>query len=470
MRIALIVAAGLVASVALASPGRVCAQESTVIVSVDGVVFEEADDSSRVILRIEAGQQLKVIAQSGDWVQVQLPRGKGWILRKMVRGLTDSPQLSGLGDKPAERVTIVDEFADVKAGPGEAYLALKRIFRGDSFAVASRSEDGEWVQLRIDGDMGWVRADQIMASAAALPNGGGGLDGGSGDGGEVGDGGDGGEVGGGGGELGGLGDIDDLDGGIGEQDPGPTPPGATVLEVTLGGNFQLASQTFNSDTPSNPFLQLYNVDSSLAGPSVGARAWFLDYLGAGVEYQLGLGAPIEVQFSNAAPAVELSNQTHRIRLDLTGRFPISDAGGGRSTWAGLTVGGVYHEFNIQTVQQQPNTPPVFLTNAYMGLRVVAEANAALGPLDLFASGGVVLLGGLDQGQFNSGEQSGATFITAEGGVGFALSPDLGLFLKGGLDSYEVNFSGPATRQEDITTAINKDQFISVSSGLTWRPL
>ena len=457
---ALCAAAFMVTTVS--KPQTVSAQDNTVVVSVDGLIFEEPDDRSRVILRVQAGQKFEAIGQQGNWIKVQLPRGTGWILSKLVVSQNDSPPLAGIGDKSAERVTIVDEYADVKAGPGAAYLGVKRVFRGDSFSVAQRSEDGEWVQIRIDGDLGWVRADQIMAAEAVVDPGNGGAMAGGGGNNNAGGGGNGGN--------GNNGDNGfkkpDTGVGTGIETPDDGQGGGMSLEVRVGGNFQLVTQDFNSNSPSNPFLQLYTVDTALAGPSIEARAWFADYVGVGVDYQLGIGSPIQVPLQIGQPPVELSNQTHRLNLDLTGRFPITD--GARPTWVGLTVGGALHQFDIQTVQQDATQPPVFLVNTYLGLRVLLEANVSLGPVDVFGGGGLVL-GSLDQGQFDSGTANGTTYFTAGGGLSFNFG-DFGLYVEGNFDSYTTDFQGAATRQNDIDLARNKDVFLSFSSGLLWRPL
>lgn len=426
-----------------------------VIVSIDGLIFEAPDDRSRVILRVQAGERFKTLGTQGDWVKVQLPRGTGWIMSRIVRAEGDSPPLAGIGGQGGEQVTVVDEFADVKAGPGDAYLGVRRVFRGDSFQVARRSDDGEWVQIRIDGDMGWVRADQIMAADAV---------GGGGD--PVGGGGGGGEVVGGGGDPigGGGGQITDPE--IGGELGGDGAEGAVEFELRVSGNLQFASQQFNSDSPGNQFLQLYNVDSMLAGPEVHARAWIFDYAGAVVDYQLGLGAPIEAQLIPGQAPVELSNTTHRLQAGVTGRFPFTE--GPRSTWAGVTAGMALHQFDIQTVQQSPELPPVFLVNTYLGARLAVEFGAAFGPIDLWGSGGLIL-GSVDQGQFDSGKGQSLTAFGAEVGAGFQLGGGFGAFLKGTFDKYTTDFTGDATRQDDISVARNTDQFISVSTGLSWRP-
>ena len=80
-----------------------------------------------------------------------------------------------------------------------------------------------------------------------------------------------------------------------------------------------------------------------------------------------------------------------------------------------------------------------------------------------------MLSNLGQGQFDSGQLNGTTFLGVEGGVTYVFG-DFGVFVKGSFDSYESKFNGDATRGADITRAVNTDEFLTLSTGLTWRPL
>jgi SH3-like domain-containing protein len=355
-------------------PAGVLAQEGgggeTVVVNIDGVVYEMADEASRVILRVESGDRFEVLAVEGRWVKIQLARGSGWILESVVRGLTQTPTLSGLGQDSVERVTVVDEFADLRQGPGEAYLGIRRVFRGESFVVSTRSEDGTWVELRVDGDKAWIRADQTMS----------------------------------GGEVDvetkrevrwekpGLEDAEDETASADD----PSSFSGLELELEVGASVEMVSQRFNSDSPSNIFLQLYEVETTTVGALVEAQAFFNDYLGVGLSYGFGVGAPLTVALKEGQQPQELNNQTHRLDASITGRFSF-EAG-----WLGLTTGLGFHHLGIQPLQPDASSPPIFLNNTYTGLRIMAEGEVALGGVDIFGGGGVVL-GAIDQGDFNSGE-------------------------------------------------------------------
>ncbi len=442
---------GVASSVVL--PELAHAQQGEVILSIDGLIFEQANDTSRVIMRVRAGERFVVLAEQGDWLQVQLPRGTGWVLGKIVRREGENPPIAGFGEVQAERVTIVDEYADVKAGPGDAYLGTRRAFRGDTFVVAQRSEDGDWVQVRIDGELGWIRADQLMAAAAvaARPGGGGGagkgkavvgaLDSGSGGGGA------------------GV--------GVGDTMPGTSGADTSVrIEARLQGSFQLAQQYFGSNSQ-DPRLQRYVANTSLAGTGLFARAWLWDYVGVQMEYDLGFGSPIEVPFLGGQTA-EVSNTTHRFHGGVTGRYAFGE--GKRVPWVGVSAGYMLHRFSIQELLFEEGGVPLFLTNTYTGVRTGLEANVPVGPLDIWASGWLVVGAGLEQESYTSGDLATIQLVGGEGGVGYELSDGFGFFLKGTVDNYDTSFTGPATRDGTLTGASSQDRFISFSTGVLWRPL
>lgn len=445
--VTLALGAGLAAAPQVASAQQQAQGE--VILSIDGLIFEQPDDRSRVLMRARSGERFAVLEEQGTWIKVQLPRGSGWVLGKIVRRDGEKPPIAGFGDSKAERVTVVDEYADVKAGPGDAYLGTRRAFRGDTFVVAQRSQDGEWVQIRIEGELGWIRADQLMAAASVQPPD------------PQGQGGQGGAR---------VGALDEggvtigAGGGGGEE---PAAGGESVhLELRLNGVFQLAQQYFASNT-NNPRLQQYTASTNLAGTGLYTRAWFLDYLGAVVEYDLTFGAPIEVPYLDNQ-VVQLSNTAHRFHGGVSGRFPLGS--GKRVPWVGVTAGFQFHRFSIQELQFEQGQPPLFLTNTYTGVRTTLEANVPLGPVDLWASGWYLLAPSVDQNGYTSGTLQTANFFGGELGVGMELASGFGFFLRGLLDNYDTTFAGQATRDEGILNASGQDRFVTFSTGVLWRPL
>ena len=421
--------------VTLATPRSVAAQDTdTVTVAIDGLVFAEPDDSSRVVLRVEAGERLKVVSERDDWIRVQLPRGTGWVLRAIVRRPDERPGLAGFGErrgKDARMVTVVAEYADIKAGPAEGYLSIKRVFQGETFEVDERSEDGRWLRVKVGGDLGWLRVDEVMRADAVFE----------------------------GDRREGAGDEEAMM--IAEEEEAMSAPSAHPrLRLRIGGMAQFASQSFDSNS-TDQLLNVYETSTTLFGAEVGARYWIFDELGVSVDYAYGQGLPIVAQFDDAE--AELKNSTQRIHAAVLGRWLFGTSA--QAPWVGASLGALWHRFDIQET-----TISLFLPNTYTGLRLGVLGSVPLGPVRLWGDGGVVLLGSLSQGELSSGEQDAATWLGAELGGAFGLTEELEIYLKLNLDSHKTTFLGESTRRDDITEAVNRDRFISASAGVMWRPL
>jgi hypothetical protein len=236
--------------------------------------------------------------------------------------------------------------------------------------------------------------------------------------------------------------------------------------MRLNGVFQMAQQYFASNT-NNPRLQQYTVTSNLVGTGLYTRAWFFDYLGAVAEYDLTFGSPVEVPYLDNQ-TVQLSNTAHRFHGGVSGRFPFGS--GKRVPWVGVTAGYQLHRFSIQELQFEQGQPPLFLTNTYTGVRATLEASVPLGPVDVWASGWYLLAPSLDQNGYTSGTLQTANFFGAEAGVGMELASGFGFFLRGLLDNYDTTFAGQATRDDGILNASGQDRFVTISTGVLWRPL
>ncbi len=445
---------------------EVCAQQDEVIMSLDGSVFENPDGRSRVLLRVQAGDRFTVLADNGDWVQVRLPRGTGWVLRKIVHRANEQPPPTGLPEQGGESVTIIDEPTNLKAGPGDGYMCSASLFRGDTYRVLGRSDDGEWVELDVRGSRGWVRADQVMAANSVVPGGnnarpplGGNPNGGAN------------TVGGGVGPAVGVG---------GEVAPGAEGEELPLkLEVRVGGTMQFATQAFRSTfvdggIPANPLLGQYNLTTTMFGSHLHARAWIFDYLGVVTEYALSFGqvdgdlAPI-----NQAPQ-QITNTTHRFHGGVTGRFPIGDKE--RPYWVGATAGFLFHRFSFQALQPQDINenalPPIFVTNTYTGPKLSLEVGVPIGPVDVWGGFGLIF-GSLDQGDFLTGDMQALSLISGEAGASFEVAPDIGIFVMGTFDNYAANFgavNAVSAREEAIDLATNLDRFTQISAGVRWKPL
>jgi hypothetical protein len=234
--------------------------------------------------------------------------------------------------------------------------------------------------------------------------------------------------------------------------------------LRLDGTFQRVVQQFSSDVPAENRLAQYNLTTSAYGPSLGGRAWFYDYLGVDVDYGLRFGAPIVVEIEG--DDVELASTQQRVTAHFLGRYLLGT--GRRPTWFGLSVGFMLHSFFIQEIRVEGIPSPLFVTNTYNGVRIGAEGAIAAGPAEIFF-GGWYILGFLDQGEFLSGNLGDSTLYAAQAGVDLELTEAFGWYVKGSLETYIVSFSGTSARHPDIRAAQNFDQFLSVGTGVSWRP-
>ena len=56
-------------------------------------VYDQADETSKVIYEAKENEQLEVVRVSGDWYQVKLPTGAmGWVSKSIVKSETTNGQ------------------------------------------------------------------------------------------------------------------------------------------------------------------------------------------------------------------------------------------------------------------------------------------------------------------------------------------------------------------------------------------
>jgi uncharacterized protein YraI len=56
---------------------------------------------------------------------------------------------------------------NVREGPGQAYPVIGRLDGGKSLPIVGRSADGAWWQVRLDGRLGWVARQVVLATGDA---------------------------------------------------------------------------------------------------------------------------------------------------------------------------------------------------------------------------------------------------------------------------------------------------------------
>jgi uncharacterized protein YraI len=56
---------------------------------------------------------------------------------------------------------------NVREGPGPAYQVVGRLDGGGSLPIVGRSADGVWWQVQLDGRLGWVARQVVLATGDA---------------------------------------------------------------------------------------------------------------------------------------------------------------------------------------------------------------------------------------------------------------------------------------------------------------
>lgn len=141
----------------------------TAVSSVDSLnIRTQADLSSAVLSKMNAGDQAQVIASHGDWTEVQFRNVRGFVSTQYI-SLTEqknaAPEDSSSADQPEasqalEKLSsfrIAVDALNVRAEPSLNAEIRDSVKKGQVFSV--KGMDGNWVQLELEeGKTGWVYA------------------------------------------------------------------------------------------------------------------------------------------------------------------------------------------------------------------------------------------------------------------------------------------------------------------------
>ncbi|MBO0587050.1 N-acetylmuramoyl-L-alanine amidase [Sporosarcina sp. E16_8] len=105
---------------------------------------------------LKKGDQVEVIAVSGDWYQIQHGNSSGWIASWLTASADKS---TGTSTAVVSRVNQLN----VRSSPSTNSAVLGRMAAGDE-AIAT-GNDGEWTSITFNGINGWVHTDYITAVA-----------------------------------------------------------------------------------------------------------------------------------------------------------------------------------------------------------------------------------------------------------------------------------------------------------------
>jgi len=109
-----------------------------------------------VIGSLKKGDRVKIHSSSGDWYEISIGNGYGWI----ASWLTVPENQSS-----AEQPTIVSQVdaLNIRTGPSVESAVLGRLQAGDEGVLID--QDGNWAKISANGLEGWVHTDYITESS-----------------------------------------------------------------------------------------------------------------------------------------------------------------------------------------------------------------------------------------------------------------------------------------------------------------
>lgn len=369
----------------------------------------------------------------------------------------DLPVEGAIRGRTARPGSIGVDVAEVRAGPGEAYISRGRAYQGDALSALRRNEAGDWIEVDVGGLRGWVRGSEITFDEAAPVDAGrdrrrtndrydkhgrrlrpDGTRAGSGE-----------------------GTQDDE---IIEEDAPDDPPSAGRLRLFLVLGAGKVGRDFSSDIDSVSILDRLSGGATGLSTTVGAewapKRWLL-VRGLFRDSRLGAVTVGAQPAAGFADAVELAVDAQQLELDAVGGYPVGP------TWLGAYAGArmLRHAF------QQTAPFPIFLTDTYLGLGLGARARAAFGRFDATLEGGLVVPLATSQAPHDSGAPEASGFeLRVE--AGFALSTSFAVVGQAYLTEITADFTGVSQHHDTIndqryTRAKSVDGALGGGLGLRW---
>jgi uncharacterized protein YraI len=126
-----------------------------------------------VITRISFGQTYPVIGKNPDvsWLLLNVNGTPGWVRSRFViaTGLENVPVVSSTTQPVPTIATVITPNLNVRAIPDPINgVVLTRISLGQSYQAVGRNASGTWVQLNVNGLIGWVNARYVTVSPNLL--------------------------------------------------------------------------------------------------------------------------------------------------------------------------------------------------------------------------------------------------------------------------------------------------------------
>lgn len=380
---------------------------------------------------------------------------------------------TGVDARAGQVARVAVDFAEVRAGPGEAYVSRGRVYQGDRVELQRGADTGGWVEVLATGDVrGWLKLRDLKIvpgeKAEIAP--------------KVKEqftydergrrvGPDGRPIGSGEGarrtatpeDF----DLDSFEDGAAVVEPGADTPLGLDLRVGVGAS--QIRRAFLSNAPADSLLR--ELSSKPLGYGVDVEVAYapIDFVAVRGLFRDVRFAETRLQTSayNGGQPFGLAVDAQQAELDVVGRFPILDG------WVGAYAGG---RFWRQAYQELRPTP-LFLTTTWIGLGAGGAAGWAFGPVDLTARGGVALPFSIEQSPVSGGEAEAFGFAAAAE-VAWTFLPGFAAVGYWHIDRLTTDFTGPGTHRDTDLTPEGEGSYDVAQSidtvhgggiGVRWRP-
>ncbi len=131
--------------------------------------------SGVILTRIYQNQSYAAIGRNVDtsWVQLNINGTIGWVNRSYITGYGfESLPVTDYGTQPppaTSSATVRAYFLNVRSTPTPYGAVLTIISRGQTYPVVGRNGDSSWVQLNINGTIGWVNRGWVAVTNLNVP-------------------------------------------------------------------------------------------------------------------------------------------------------------------------------------------------------------------------------------------------------------------------------------------------------------
>lgn len=122
-----------------------------------------------VAAKAKQGDKLPVLAQQGDWYQVQVGNVKGWVANWLVT-VQNAPAPAPANPAPASgsKVAIVTaDSLNIRSGPGTSFGINGNAKKGDRLPVTA--QNGDWHKVQVGNVTGWVANWLVSIHTAPSP-------------------------------------------------------------------------------------------------------------------------------------------------------------------------------------------------------------------------------------------------------------------------------------------------------------